>query len=119
MAKTRDTGRRVTGISASALGFGVGVSTTAAATDRDIIPALVTFLEDGRVLFNPENLEVQSEVDHSVVEIRRELTEALQQLDRKSSAVVPLRQSDRLFPAAFASRVDCPDDLFGLDIEDP
>lgn len=93
MGKNRSTGRRVSGgsVSVSALGLGGGLSTTATTTDRDISQALVTFLEDRRVLFNPEYLEVASEVDHSVLEIRKELTESLQQLDPKSRAVKPMR----------------------------
>ena len=51
----------------------------------------MTFLEDRRVLFNPEYLEVESQVDHSVIEIRKELTEALQQIDPKGKAVQPMR----------------------------
>jgi uncharacterized protein DUF6650 len=91
MAKSRSTGRRVTGGSGSALGFGLGLSTTATATDRDIVQALVVFLEDRRALFNADYLEVQSQVDHSVIEIRKELTEALQQLEPTSPAVPPIR----------------------------
>jgi hypothetical protein len=91
MAKPRSTGKRVAGGSASALSFGAGVSTAAVTTDQDVIQALITFLEDRRVLFNPEYLEVASEVDHSVEDMRKELTEALQQVDRKSPAVAPLR----------------------------
>jgi hypothetical protein len=91
MAKTRSTGKRITGgsVSGSAFGFGggVGASVAATTTDRDIVQALVTFLEDRRVLFNPEYLEVEVQVASSVVQIRRELTEALQQLDPKSPAV--------------------------------
>src|SRR5262249_22754147 len=47
--------------------------------------------EDRRVLFNPEYLEVQAQVDNSVIDIRRELTEALQQLGPTSPAVPPIR----------------------------
>jgi hypothetical protein len=73
------------------LGFGGGVSSALVTTDRDIAQALTTFLEDRRVLFNPEWLEESSQVDHSVQEIRKELTEALQQLDPKSPAGDPMR----------------------------
>src|SRR5262249_38073726 len=94
MAKARTTGRRVTGgsVSGSALGFGggVGASVAAVTTDRDIAQALVTFLKDRRVLFNPEYLEIEIQVNSSVDQIRRELTEALQQIDPKSPAVSPI-----------------------------
>ena len=91
MAKNRITGRRVTVAGISALGFGASVSTTAAITDRDIVQSLITFLEDRRVLFNPDYLEIESQVARSVTEIRKELTEALQQLDPNSPAVAPVR----------------------------
>jgi hypothetical protein len=91
MAKPRSTGKRVSGGSASALSFGAGVSTAAVTTDQDVIQALITFLEDRRVLFNLEYLEVASQVDRSVEDMRKELTEALQQVDRKSPSVAPLR----------------------------
>lgn len=91
MAKARSTGRRITGgsVSGSALGFGggIGASVAAVTTERDIVQALVTFLEDRRVLYNPEHLEVETQVTSSVDQIRRELTEALQQLDPASPAV--------------------------------
>ena len=70
MGKTRSTGRRLSGTSMSILGVGAGAPVTAATTDRDIAQALITFLEDRRVLFNPEYLEVASQVDSSVLEIR-------------------------------------------------
>jgi len=91
MGKSRRTGKRISGASASVFGFGAGVSTTPVSTDRDICQALVTFLEDRRVLFNPEYLEVPSQVDHSVIEIRKQLTKALQQIDPKSAATESIR----------------------------
>jgi hypothetical protein len=91
MAKSRSTGRRITGTGISALGVGASVSTTSTTTDRDIVQALVTFLEDRRALFNPDYLEIESQVAWSVTEIRKELTEALQQLDPNSPAVAPVR----------------------------
>lgn len=91
MAKPRSTGTRVTGGGGSVLGFGASASTSPKTTDRDIVQALAIFLEDRRVLFNPEHLEVESQVDHSVQEIRRELTEALQQLDPKGPAIESIR----------------------------
>lgn len=91
MGKTRSTGRRLSGASMSVVGVGAGMAVTAVTTDRDIVQALVTFLEDRRVLFNLEHLEVASQVDRSVLEIRKELTEALQQLHPQSPAVKPIR----------------------------
>lgn len=91
MGKSRSTGKRLTGTSMSAFGFGAGFSTAPAATDRDIVQALVTFLEDKRALFNPEYLEIEDQVGHSVLNIRAQLTEALQQIDQASPAVQPLR----------------------------
>ena len=91
MGRHRSTGKRLTGGSVSVLGIGAGISTISTATEKDIIQALVTFLEDRRVLFNLERLEVESEADHSVLEIRRELTETLQQLDPNSQAARHVR----------------------------
>lgn len=94
MAKPRSTGRRVAGggASGSVLGIGAGgsVSYAAYATDKDIVQALVTFLEDRRVLYNAEYLEVETEVSSSVVDIRKELTEALQQVEPRGPAIIPL-----------------------------
>lgn len=91
MGKSRSTGRKVTGVSGSALGFGVGVSTSTTTTERDVVQALIIFLEDRRVLFNPDDLEEQSQVNSSVQEIRAELTEALQQVDPQGLVAAALR----------------------------
>jgi hypothetical protein len=50
----------------------------------------VTFLEDRRVLFNLDHVEVESQVASSIVAIRKELTEALQQVDPGGPAVAPI-----------------------------
>jgi len=91
MTKRRETGTRVTGAGLSVLGVGGSLSTAPTATERDIVQALMVFLEDRRVLFNPEYLEMQSDVDHSVLEIRAALTETLKQLDPKEPASAALR----------------------------
>jgi hypothetical protein len=91
MGKSRSTGRRIAGGSASILGVGAGVSLAGETTDRDIAQALVTFLEDRRVLFNLEYLEIEDQANSSILQIRKELTESLQQLDPKGPAVAPLR----------------------------
>lgn len=91
VVKARSNKRKLTGASVSALGLGIGLATTVTPGDRDIVQGLVTFLEDRRVLFNPEYLEVVSQVDRSVEEIRRELTDALQQLGPASPATPPIR----------------------------
>jgi hypothetical protein len=67
----------------------VGVSVATTTTDCDIVQALLTFLENRRVLFNPEYFEVET------------FTEALQQLDPKSatvSSISTMRTACRRFP---------------------
>jgi hypothetical protein len=50
-----------------------------------------SFLEDRRVLYNPYNIEIEHEVSESVLEIRRELTKAIQALPEDSPAAPALR----------------------------
>lgn len=99
MGKHRSTGRKLSGTNMSVLGVGVGVSTSPAATDRDIVQGLATFLEDRRVLFNPDYLEVEWQVDDSVQEIRKQLTETLQQLPDgdAANAIRAMREACRRY----------------------
>ena len=52
---------------------------------------LVVFLEDRRVLYNAMDLEVVSQVDRSIYEIRDQCTKTLQSLSAKVFAVAPIR----------------------------
>jgi hypothetical protein len=51
----------------------------------------MVFLEDRRVLYNPMDLEVRSQVDHSIHEIRHQCTDLLRTVGEKAFAVVPIR----------------------------
>lgn len=68
-----------------------GVSWNPPEPERKIIRRLFTFLEDRRVLFNPYSLEVESQVTDSVLEIRKELTNTLNQLPEDSKAAQSVR----------------------------
>jgi hypothetical protein len=56
-----------------------------------LFASFVLFLEDRRVLYNPTYLEVVSQVEHSVHEIREQCTKTLQALPPKAFAVTPVR----------------------------
>lgn len=85
---TAETARRITGIS-TPLG---GIQwTDPGPSERELVRRFMLFLEDRRVLYNPAMLEVRSQVDHSIHEIRRECTEALRQLGEHAFAAVPIR----------------------------
>lgn len=59
--------------------------------EAEIVRRLLLFLEDRRVLYNPFDMETESEVEHSVHEIREECTKTLQALSAHAFAVTPLR----------------------------
>jgi hypothetical protein len=91
MVKSRKSGKQLAGTSLSILGLGIGASVASTRTDGDVAQGLVTYLEDKRVLFNPEHLEGESEVQYSVQEIRTQLTDALQQVDPKGPAAEAIK----------------------------
>ena len=85
---TSDTARRITGISVP---FG-GIQWAAPGpTDTEIVRRFLLFLEDRRVLYNAMDLEVVSQVEHSIHQIREECTKTLQALAPKVFAVTPVR----------------------------
>lgn len=57
--------RRITGFSTPFF----GVSWNPPAAERDTVRAILTFLEDRRVLFNPYHIEVEYEVRQSILKI--------------------------------------------------
>lgn len=69
----RDFTGRLTGLSTP---FG-GAAWAAQPTDRDLAHRVITFLEDRRVLYTPDEAEVPEHCVRSVLEIRREVTEVL------------------------------------------
>lgn len=59
--------------------------------ERDMARRILAYLEDRRVLYAPESLEVQEHCIASVFDIRRELTSVIGQLDDESDLVASLR----------------------------
>ena len=78
---------RLTGIS-TPLG---GVSWQATEAEIAAARRVVTFLEDRRVLYAPDELEVPAHCVHSVMDIRRFLTAELGKLDNGSEFAANLR----------------------------
>jgi len=78
---------RLTGIS-TPLG---GVSWQATETETAAARRVISFLEDRRVLYAPDELEVPAHCVHSVLEIRRFLTMELGKLDNGSVLAASLR----------------------------
>lgn len=68
-----------------------GVQWTPPADEREIVRALLTALEDRRVLFVPHHLEVVSQVTSSVLQVREVLTKTLQVLPEASRATDSVR----------------------------
>jgi len=85
--KITDLARRITGFSTSI----VGLSLNPPAADRKVVRAFLTFLEDRRVLFNPFKLEVEYEVQQSILQIREQCTKAIGALPESSHAIAPLQ----------------------------
>lgn len=83
----RDIASRITGFSGPLF----GVSFNPPEPERNHIRRLIHFLEDRRVLFVPYHLEVVEEVNHSVGEIRQQLTATLQALPEGSYAASSIR----------------------------
>jgi hypothetical protein len=80
--------RRITGISAP---FGGIQWADPGPSDGQIVRDFVLFLEDRRVLYNPMYLEVVSQVEHSIHEIRAQCTKTLQALSPSAFAITPVR----------------------------
>lgn len=74
---TAETARRITGISGP---FGGLQWADPGPSDAEIVRRFLLFLEDRRVLYNPMHLEVTSQVERSIHEIRQECTKTLQVL---------------------------------------
>jgi hypothetical protein len=82
-----DLAKHITGFSTPIF----GLSWKPPEPEREIIRQLVVFLEDRRALYNPYNLETVRWVDESILKIREELTNRLQQLGEQSKAAPSLR----------------------------
>jgi hypothetical protein len=85
---TAEAARRITGISTP---FGGVQWADPGPSDTEIIRKFILFLEDRRVLYNPMSLEVESQVEHSIHEIREGCTKTLQALPAKAFGVIPVR----------------------------
>lgn len=59
--------------------------------DRDKVRKLFLFLEDRRVLYNPDELEVRAQVESSVDQIRQTCLKVLEDLGERDFANVPVR----------------------------
>lgn len=80
---------RLTGLSVGL--DGIGISWNPPMDEREQVRRLLTFLEDRRVLYVPEFLEVPDHVTTSVLEIRKEITATLQKLPQSSRAAASLK----------------------------
>lgn len=96
---------RLTGIS-TPLG---GVSWQATELEVSAARRVIAFLEDRRVLYAPDELEVPSHCVHSVLEIRRFLTAEIGKLDSGSEFAASLRAM-RIACHKFLQRVGVDDD---------
>jgi hypothetical protein len=85
---TAQTARRITGISTP---FGGLQWADSGPSDVEVVRKFLLFLEDRRVLYNAMDLEVVSQVERSIHEIREECTKTLQALPPKTFAVMPVR----------------------------
>lgn len=85
---TAETARRITGISGP---FGGVQWADPGPSDRERVRGFLIELEDRRVLYNPDWLEVRSQVDASVSEIRTICTAALKMFASNDFATVSLR----------------------------
>jgi len=84
--KFSEIAHRLTGISTPLGGVSWQASESEAATARHVI----SFLEDRRVLYAPDEMEVPSHCVHSVLEIRRFLTSELGKLENASNLAASL-----------------------------
>ncbi len=80
---------RLSGFSLPVIGGGVQWTPTKA--ERDIVRELLAFLEDRRALYVDYCLEIEDQVAQSVLQIRDELTKALQALPDGSKSAGPIR----------------------------
>lgn len=85
---TAETARHITGISTP---FGGVQWSDPGPPQRELVRRLIVALEDRRVLYNPMQLEVRSQVDYSIHQIRAACTEALQHLGEGEFGALPIR----------------------------
>lgn len=78
---------RLTGVSLPIF----GISWNPPETERKVVRDLLVFLEDRRSLYNDFAFEMESHVEDSILQIRSELTKAIQRLPEQSEAASSLR----------------------------
>lgn len=95
----KERGKVATKVSAEAARRITGISTPLGGlqwadpgpSEGEIVRRFLVALEDRRVLYNPMHLEVTSQVERSIHEIRQECTKTLQALGASAFAVTPIR----------------------------
>jgi hypothetical protein len=87
LRKASNIARRLNGVTIGT----VGASWTPPIDQRERVRAFMTFLEDRRVLYNPQWLEVERQVTDSVGQIREACSAALSDLPEDSHAAGPVR----------------------------
>jgi hypothetical protein len=80
--KWKNLASRLTGLS----GFGFGASWKAPEPDRDVVRSVINVLEDKRSLYVDYDLEIRDQVNQSLVEIRKVLTDGINRLSDSSLA---------------------------------
>ena len=85
--KFKDIASRLTGISSPIF----GVSWNPPETERSVAKRVISFLEDRRVLYSPNSMEVPEHCVESVVEIRRVLTTEIAKLEENAELAASLR----------------------------
>jgi len=85
--KFKELATRLTGVSIPIF----GISWNPPESESKIIRDVLVYLEDRRALYNPFAHELEHEVTHSVLDIRKELTSAIQRLSADSNATPLLR----------------------------
>ena len=87
--KAKSLANRLSGVSVSLTG--IGISWKPKEAERDIVRGLIIYLEDRRALTMHHRREFSPHVVESILDIRKQLTEALQRLDDDSKANDRLR----------------------------
>jgi len=85
--KFKEIASKITGFSTPVF----GASWEPPKNESEIAKSVVNFLEDRRVLYNPQSLEVPQHCISSVLEIRQFLTETLNELDQNCELAKNLR----------------------------
>ena len=85
--ESKTLGSRLSGLSI----FGFGASWKAPEPERDVVRSVINILEDKRALYVDYNLEVEDQVNQSLIEIRRTLTDGINRVSEKSPAAEAFR----------------------------